>query len=159
MIMRKIAIFSFLFIALGCVKESSTSYTVKLLNSTIHRIEVIPYQNGSIGSSGSIILMADTEFTIANGSRRGIENQGGFDSKYFSSADSVKVIFDDSFTIIHYFSDLPSSPAERYYDYKSNRNLLNLYSYGYSFEDKSKYSRLAFYTYTFTEKDYLDAKE
>jgi hypothetical protein len=144
-------------IAVGCIKESSTYYQANIKNKTIHQIKVIPYFSGIVYSSKIILLNAGDSINIARGVDRGKVDHGGFDSDYFSGSDSLHVIFDDTYSISHYFVT-PSTFSSKYYFYSSLRNLGNYLSWEYSFKDESKHRREALYLYRFVDQDYLDAK-
>jgi hypothetical protein len=73
--------------------------------------------------------------------------------------DSLKVKYNDSFTITHYGNKLPSILTTPNYLLSSNRNMLNTDNY-YIEENKKRNKiinrKMVFIT---TEQDYLDAKQ
>jgi hypothetical protein len=141
----------------SCTKEETTNYYAYLKNKTTHKVEIRPYSGGVIMSTNIITLFPDDSLQIANGVDRGLVNNGGFNSPYFSGADSARVIFDDIFPITHYFKPAVVL-APKYYLPSSTRNLSNKNSYFYSSRDISKYKRESIYNFEFTEQDYLDAQ-
>jgi hypothetical protein len=157
--MKKITIILIAYlITIGCEKEPTTSYEVTLINPTLHQITVLPFFNGSVNANDTIFLVKSSNFVIAIGNELGIVNHAGFDSKYLSGIDSLLIIYDDSFEIVHY-NIAPPIVSPKSYLSSDPRNLFNYLNYEYSFEDKSKTMRQAWYRFTFTEQDYLDAKE
>ena len=144
-----------IFILLGCIKESQTSYTAELVNDTNHSIVIEYFQNGISMPNLTIDLKPHNSVIITSGFDRGIVNNAGFDSEYFG--DSAIVTFDSMYKMTHYFDSI-SNPSNKSYLYSSLRNLFNYLSYDYSYTDESKYKRNASYKYNFTEQDYIDAK-
>ena len=154
--MNKIQLSLCLFLFSSCIKEKTTSYFTLLKNPTSHKIIIKSYSSGTVDNNHIISLMPNSEFQIANGFDRGIIGNAGFNSPYFENKDSVRVTFDNLYTITHYFK-LPVNFETKYYLYGSNRNLGNYLSYNYSFNDISNYKRDNRYNYIFLEQDYLDA--
>lgn len=143
----------------GCTKEKITLYKAYLKNTTSHKIVIRPYFSGVVLPDKVITLLANNNntFEIANGFVRGIVKYG-FSSGYFGgSNDSVIVVFDDIYSITHYFNT-PASLNPKYYLATSHRNIGNPESYKIVSTDLSKYQRENVHTYEFTEQDYLDAK-
>src|SRR6188768_2813313 len=137
----------------GCIKEEITLYYAHAKNLTSHKIEIKPYFSGSVPASKIIVLMANETKEIANGFDRGIAGNVGFNSNYLSGSDSIIIMFDNLYSITHYFTQ-PNSFASKYYLYTSNRNICNKDNYIYTYEDLSKHKRENQYVYEFTEQDY-----
>ena len=145
------------FLFAGCNREASTSYRIEIINPTMHTIEFRPYYAGivppakvvRIGGNSILETMLDTD--------RGITGRAGFISKYFSGADSILVVYDNLYSIIHYVYT-PVALNPKHYLYSSLRNIRNPESYEYTFTDYSKWFRRNNHKYIFTEQDYLDAK-
>ena len=155
--MKKIAILIYFFGLISCIKEKTTSFTATLRNTTSHQIIIKPYSFGNIVSNNIISLLPNTEFQLAKGFDRGINGNAGFSSMYFENADSLKVTFDNLYSITHYFKT-PATYNNKYYSYSSLRNLGNYLSFNFNSIDISSYKRENTYTYTFVEQDYLDSK-
>lgn len=68
--------------------------------------------------------------------------------------DSVKVIYDNQKSIIHYRADFQNQNG---IPFSNNRNLLNQISYQKIIVSQSKHSVTGYYAYSFTEEDYLEA--
>lgn len=146
------------FILSSCVKEKQTFTDLKIKNSTAHSVEIIPYRHGDIYSEVIINIREYSDTMIKkNYFHRGISNIPLFFPEYLNDTDSAKVIFDNQFSITHYFKQT-SMVSEKYYEKLSNRNLSNLDSYNSFIESESKNTRHWISIYTFTEQDYLDAK-
>ena len=145
------------FLFVGCIKEGSTSYRATIINPTMHTIECRPYYAGIVPPASVFRIGANDTFELALGSDRGIVGRAGWTSKYMSGADSVLVVYDNLYSIIHY-GNTPAVLNPRHYLFSSLRNIGNPKSYEYTFTDHSKWFRSSNYKYIFTEQDYLDAK-
>ncbi|MEO7524510.1 MAG: hypothetical protein ABIT58_10470 [Ferruginibacter sp.] len=145
------------FILSSCQKEETTIYLAYLKNTTNHLIKIQPYTSGYIVTENIINLSPGEKLEIANGNARGLQNNAGFSSKYFSTADSIVVTYDDLYSISHYIIT-PSSLNSKYYLYPSNRNLAQKQSYTYMSENLSSHSRRNTYNYEFIEQDFLDTQ-
>ena len=145
------------FFLVSCQKEYSTTYSAYLKNATNHQIKIQPYTNGNVVTENIINLGPNQQIQIAYGNDRGLENNAGFSSKYFSNADSIIVTFDDLYSISHYIVT-PASLNSKYYLYTSIRNLAQKQSYTYTIEDLSSHSRQNTYNYEFVEQYYLDTQ-
>lgn len=151
-------LFIVLVILTSCNKERSTMYNANLINNTSHSIVIRPYSSGQIVTENVIIIPTLTRKEIANGIDRGINGNSGFSSKYLDNSDSLRVTFDDIYTITHYNFSNPSSLNTRHYLNTSLRNLINYRSYLFDSKSLSKYQVENTYNFEFKEQDYLDAK-
>ena len=132
------------FLFAGCIKEGSTSYRAVMINPTMHTIEFRPYYGGVVPPANVFKIGANDTLEIALGSFRGIVGQGGFISKYFAGTDSVLVVYDNLYSIVHYVYT-PVALNPRHYLYSSLRNIGNQLSYEYTFTDHSKWFRSSNY--------------
>jgi hypothetical protein len=144
-------------VLIGCTKEQITVYNAKIINKTSHSIVIKPYFQGAVPNEKTVHLEANQSFEIATGTDRGIVPDGGFDSYYLSGSDSIAVVFDGSYRMVHYFLQ-PAILAPRHYLITSNRNLYNKDNYTYTFTDVSKNRWENRYEYNITEQDYLDTQ-
>ncbi len=152
-----LAIFTLLILG-SCFGESLTNYEAFLVNSTSHEIKILCFKQGYVNSDDTLKLKAGETLRIANGSRRGLSGQVGFSSDHFGDGnDSCVVYYDKIYKVVHYVN-APSQLAQKYLEYSNTRNILQLESYSYYYSDRSKYIRDQTYTFTFTESDYLFAK-
>lgn len=142
---------------ISCRKEESTNYLANLKNNTNHLIIIKPYSNGQIVNANVINLSSFQEFQIAKGFDRGLNGNTGFRSKYFANCDSIRIIYDNLYTITHYINT-PLLLNNKYCLYSSNRNIFNAVNYAFSQKQLSKYQLENTYNFEFKEQDYLDAK-
>ncbi len=129
----------------GCKKEESTNYYAYLKNKTLHKIEIRPYVGNIFPADKVVKLLAGETKQIANGFDRGIVGNVGFNSSYLNASDSIVVIFDNLYSITHYFKS-PVIFSTKYYLYSSLRNVGNYLSYIYTYQDLSKHKRESTYT-------------
>ena len=142
----------------GCSKEQSTNYYAYLKNNTTHTIVISPYSKGQLVSNNIINLLPSTNFQVANGTFRGLVGNGGFFSKYYDNSDSVRVTFDNSYTITHYNFNNPNPLNSKYYLNTSLRNIINFKSYAFVSKSLSRNRIENNYNFEFIEQDYLDSK-
>ena len=141
----------------SCRKEQSTNYYANLKNNTTHQIVIKPYSGGQIVNSNVINLSPSQSFQIANGFDRGLNGNTGFSSKYFVVCDSIRITFDNLYTLTHYIHT-PNTLNNKYYLYSSSRNIFNASNYAYNQKVLSKYQVENTYNFEFKEQDYLVAK-
>lgn len=142
----------------ACKKESSTFYQSYFVNKSGHIIEIRPYFSGIVPTANILQMGINDTLQIADGFDRGIEYENnGFDSKYFAGSDSIKIIFDNLYSIIHYVNT-PAILAPKYYLYTSLRNIGNYKAYRQDIASSSKYSISKKFWFVFTEQDYLDTQ-
>ena len=109
--------------------------------------------------SDKIVLNLNDSIQIADGYWPGDMTRPGFISDYFDGPDdSIVVIFDDTFRMVHY-ANTPDQLAEIYYLFESLRNIGNASGYEFSRYKKKKEAYTNVHKYYFTEQDYLDAKD
>lgn len=144
----------------GCIVEDDTHYKAFLKNESDHELIYLFYKNGFLSKDDTILLTAYQSILIGEGVRRGINNRGGFSSKYFSESgeDSGIVMYDGLYSVVHYVFT-PTIPALKYIPLTSKRNIFNRDAYNYEFEDINKHTRNQTYIFTFTEADYEFAKQ
>jgi hypothetical protein len=156
--MKPFLLLFFCLITLGCQKEELTIYNAHLTNSTNHEITLLSYKKGVVLITDTIKLKPNERFKIANGFNRGISVSPGFSSNFFGdSNDSIKVVFDKTFSVTHY-ANLPDKLNKKYYLFNSLRNCLNANSYVFVSTKLSKYKLQNTHEYIFVEEDYLYAK-
>ena len=161
--MKKILFITTILIT-SCIKEEgSIRYMGYLKNSTKKRVEIISYKTFS-NNTGGFDYVNDTFYFYANQELLVYDNPIKMDKKTITKTevmfgDSLKVKYNDSFTITHYGNKLPSILTTPNYLLSSNRNMLNTDNY-YIEENKKRNKiinrKMVFIT---TEQDYLDAKQ
>jgi len=137
---------------LSCKKEEQTYYSVYIENQSTVSVEIMPFKNGIINSDDRILLSPGSNFKFAEGFDRGINNGGGFDSKYLNGTDSIDVVFNSDKKTIHFMNNTSTS-GNSFYTYNSERNLGNWQSYKMEVTDDSKFRRTIIYTYVFSDLD------
>jgi hypothetical protein len=153
--MRYLSILIIVFLT-SCIKEGQTHYTAKIKNETS---TILKFKIHSMHEFiDTIVLKQGEVIEIANGTDRGIVNHAGFDPYLSGGSDSFTVVYNDLYWNTHY-SDTTSRNSLRIINRNSNRNIYKYENYKYSFKDKKKHLREALYLYTFTEQDFLDAKQ
>ncbi len=132
-------------------------YTATIINTTQHSINILYYKGGIVYPNDIIKLVPNQQFEFAYGSHRGNVTGRGFSSNYFGeNDDSVVVIFDNLYKVVHYVNS-PLRFASKYYLYSSNRNILNVLSYRFISTATSSKSHKNDHFYDFIEQDYLYA--
>lgn len=157
--MRCILILLLITYTAACKKESSTRFEAYLINKSGHSIEIKPYFNGFVSTVNIMRLQQNDTLQIADGFYRGIssDSSAGFIPKYFAGADSLIVVFDNTYSITHYINT-PSLLNSKYYLFTSQRNIGNPRSYQMIIKSSSSTFRENEFWYTFTQQDYLDAQ-
>lgn len=146
-----------LFILVGCVKDYKSSTQTKLINTTNHTIKITPYLNGVIDIGMQQELMPNETKIVyeANPWGKTIEPCWGV---FLRPDDSVIVIYDNTYKMKHNrFND--TTTCDNCYIESNNRNLTNPNNYTPTIIKEEKEYLDGYYTYTFTEQDYLDAKK
>ena len=143
----------------ACSTETTNRSVTYAENITEHSISGRAYFQGSIDEY--------TSFELAPHEKKEINENGGWGQKngkgrsYGSTItfqDSILVIFDHKDTIAHYKPTLMGG-AKHFYPFSSPRNLYNEANYIETAIEKTSYSSKHYFLYTFTEQDYLDAKQ
>ncbi len=147
----------YLVVQIGCTKEKSTNTYLYIQNSTQHKIQVIPFKNGIEYTQGKFSLTSQQKLTIGVYSTRGISNIPLAFPEYMNGTDSIRVIYDSTYTITHYLIT-PVSYNSKFLLRSSNRNIGNIGNYINTITIDKKYQRSWDMIFTSTEQDYLDAK-
>jgi len=142
---------------LSCIKEEQTNYSAYLENPLQCRIDIQPFKGGFSNEADIITLSPGIVFKFAEGAERGKRNSGGFSSDMVSGTDSIVVVFDGLYKVVHLFNNTDSATGN-YYNYASFRNLGNWESYIVRVTDETKHSITLEFVYTFTEEDFNYAK-
>lgn len=140
------------------VKEEVSSTSVILFNNTEHQISITSFRNGVANNSSLIHLPNYGNYTIESGSSLGKTKGPVYFFDYFQNVDSVVVMWDNTYPITHMISDSFIS-TDKYIPFGNSRNLGNGNAYTNELTEETKYTIAWTVKYTFTEQDYLDAKE
>lgn len=158
-VIKLVMIFAFPLMFLSCIKEDKTLSHAFIYNGSNVGIQItlfssgVPMLNYQLDIEPNDSLVVSTDSYIGKGKMQG----AGFNNKYFELADSLIVIFDDSFKVTHY-RDTPLVFANKYYLPSNPLCIMNIGNWEYSF-DETKHSITNYFTYTFTEADYEYAKQ
>lgn len=123
----------------SCIKDPQEAITKLIIaKDTNHLIQLSAFLNGQIVND--IILDANNTDTIFNNGGKG----GSFSFFPFDTADSVRVTFDNQYSIIH-FRDRAQN--------NTNRNIFDLSNWTKQKENKYYFE----YKYLFQDADYNEA--
>lgn len=167
--MKRLKLFSLIFILeilfSGCIKEYYTLNKAILINNTSHQLTIIPFKViGIEPPSDTLYLLPNDSITILNGTSRGeksgVDWEGIFGS-FKQVGDSVIVVFDNSFSVTHYYQIPPDSlfRSKKYYLYISDRNILNFDNFKLNQKKIKRHLYENILWFQFTEADYDYAKE
>ena len=152
--MKKALILSVSILAASCSDMTSTAYKTVFTNTSGKKVEVRPYKNGVV-TEDAFTLENGAEASVASGSYRG---QGqGFAYLEPRGFDSVVVVFGDDARMPHYNTNITGG-SPKSYPKTSPRSLLNRANYAIAL-DEGRRKNVAFYSYSFTPQDYLDASK
>lgn len=152
--MRSTFIFVLLLLLGSCNRESGTLRRVVILNKSTHSISCYRYDHPRGKHYLDFRLAPGTAYTDTSMSS---QNPDTYDPALFAYSDSAQVIFDNRETIMHYLQESDQFQGH-HYPFNSSRNLLNINSYQISINKNKSWFRIITYTYTFTDRDYEDAK-
>jgi len=151
-------------VLMSCItEEGSIRYMGYLKNSTNKKIAIISYKTFS-NNIGGFDYVNDTFYLHANQELLVYDNPFKMDKKTITKTevmfgDSLKVKYNDSFTITHYGNKLPSILTTPNYLLSSNRNMLNTNNYNIQEIKKTKKITNRKMVFITNEQDYLDAKK
>jgi len=147
----------FLFLSTACIESRTDNYSF-IDNNTDHNIIIHPYRAGNISSSLIFEIGPHEKKLIDYTSYGGAKGDGFSYVSTITFQDSILVIFDHADTIAHYKPTLIGG-AKRFYPFNSPRNLYNEANYIKTTVAKTTHNVAYNFLYTFTEQDYLDAKQ
>ncbi len=145
----------FLFFSASCIIED-TGYTKSIIiNETGYTIKIIPYQNGVEQVDMIKILTPNTTTVVFERHDRLKTLKPSF-AEILQLYDWIEIVYNDVETIKH---QRFSSQDQTGIPYSSNRNITNPENYIKVITKETKHSISGYFSYTFTEQDYLDAKQ
>lgn len=150
----KKAILIIITLAFGsCIIDGHQDVHTKLINHSGHLINFEIFHNGTKLN----IPIAINDTAIVNESRGMGDNvlRGNY-GYLLQNYDSVRVWYDGINVIKHLKSD---ELNQKGIPYLSSRNLLNPDNYQEVITHQTAHSVTGYYAYTFTEQDYIDAKQ
>lgn len=139
----------------SCIVDGHSNIRTKLVNPTNHTIQIIPYNNGNEVLSGIVTIYPQktTEVAIWRGIGKVNPQNYGYELQY---CDSVKLLFENQSKIIYLNSGINNQNG---IVYSSVRNLINSKNYTKVIEFENAHSITGYFSYTFTEEDYIDANQ
>ena len=141
---------------ISCNKERNTTSDTFFINSTQHVVKVNAYVKGVVDSKISFELASNETKKVYHVNTRGINH--GISYGYINMpVDSFVVSFDNTYSIVHYKSNLISTNPKRYM-FDSKRNIYNDSSYALSVKNETEIERDVEFSYVFTDQDYIDAQ-
>lgn len=127
-----------------------------MANQTIHSIKITPYYLGEISNEDVKDIPPKGMVKVLSNSNRG-KSSGVSYPIYLMPLDSVVVVYDGVVTAIYYRQNSKGNNP-RAILYTSNRSIYNESNYTRRILSESKRQISNEYTFTFTEQDFLDAK-
>ncbi|MFN8436294.1 MAG: hypothetical protein U0V72_01550 [Cytophagales bacterium] len=137
----------------SCIREKYTVNESYLCNNTFYKISVLYYRNGSIDHSISTESLPSKSCILKSSYTSRENNITIHDST--TAIDSVVITYDDGTKIKHY--DMFNKDSTSGLIYTNSRNILNSNSWSKETTEKRN-KKLNKSTYTFSEQDYLNAK-
>jgi hypothetical protein len=138
----------------SCIKEESTLSELIYINNTKNTISFKVFQNSYI--SDSFKILPNSEFNKESFSERGLSKEPIIFFDFLRESDSIIVTFNDSFSLTH-LNDSVTYGKKRI-SYFSSRSLYGANYINIKVDEKKNYIHYK-KTFTFTEQDYLDAKQ
>lgn len=157
--LKLLMVFLLISILASCIKDKVTQFEAYLINNTTLIVEILPYKSGFVKAIDTIRIYPGDTIQIGDGYEYD-------DIKYphfFSEAlaieknDSIEVIFNDTYSVLHYVDTSEISVANKYYLFEDERNIINRNNYKFIMIRDGETTNLHFYT--FTESDYEFAKD
>ena len=137
----------------SCTVEEQGSTESLLINNTEHQIKIIGYQNGSKQELKNLAPQETVVVLKMHVFGKTIYPNFGTMLQPF---DFIEVVYDNKDTIVH---QRFNSQSQVGIPYSNIRNLTNPNNYIKAITEETKHSITGYFSYTFTEQDYLDAKQ
>lgn len=155
--MKYIRIGWLLMLFIGCVTKDYKSNTKTYFhNITSHKIEVLPYLDGMVSNADYKQINPYEHKMVLEMNVYGRTLSPDFGT-LLQPYDSVVVVFDDSIQSTHLKFNT-SIQTGHYIFYDSLRAISNPNNYIKTVEYEHEKYLVGYFTYTFSEQDYLDAK-
>jgi uncharacterized lipoprotein YehR (DUF1307 family) len=139
----------------GCAEHKSSTQTY-LKNSTGHKIEVCPFLNGIPTNTDYKLVLPFENLKVLDMHVNGKTLSPNFGS-LLRTYDSVVIKFDDSIAITHLRFNVTSVSYKAILE-SSGRSISNPNNYIQTISKDSKNALTGYFTFEFTEDDYLFAK-
>ncbi len=142
----------------SCRYEDSTNTSNFITNNTAHKITLTPYHNG-IADNNNIVNINSKESKMVLENNNLGKGTGYTYASDLAIKDSTYVLFDDTILEVHYsFKESSNNIHSTGIKSDSNRSIYNENNYIRQIKSENKHNISNEYTFTFTEQDYLDAK-
>lgn len=152
--MKKIFIVGLVLIV-SCIKDYNSSTKSYIDNKTSHNITIAPYYNGYIDSSLFRIILPFENKLVYEKNPRGKTLSPDY-ATILQPYDSVVVTFDGIYKTTHlkFNSEIMCTDC---IVFNSNRSISNNDNYIKTITEETKHYQIGYFTYTFSEQDYIDA--
>jgi hypothetical protein len=140
----------------SCVIDGHSDIKTNLINQSNHSIQILPYRNGVVEPISITTIPVNDIMVVSISRGMGKVNPHNYGNDLQLFCDSVKVIYDGVFTVIHRKANDPNLSG---IVYTNPRNIINSDNYLRTITSETGYSITAYFDFIFTEQDYLDAKQ
>ena len=141
----------------SCIRDYSSTTSSVIKNETAHTIQINPYLNGVIDNSMSYFINPNSEITPINLSMVRGKSLGSALGRLLQPFDSVVVVFDGFKSSKHNrFTD--SSNCNNCILQSNQRSIANENNWVKTVTREDKHTLTGYYTFTFIEQDFIDAK-
>jgi hypothetical protein len=137
----------------SCTVEEQGSTESLLINNTEHQIKIIGYQKGSKQELKNLAPQETVVVLKMHVLGKTIYPNFGTMLQPF---DWIEVVYDSKDTIVH---QRFNSQSQSGIPYTNIRNLTNPNNYIKAITEETKHSITGYFSYTFTEQDYIDASQ
>ena len=152
---RIVIILILILLSTACIIEDGGFTESFLINQSNHSIKVVPYLNGTVQVDAIELVNPYEKLSVFHLHQRGKITKPSY-ADILIAYDSVKLIYDDQYAVKH-LKTVAQAPHE--ISFVNNRNLVNVKNYEFVLDKETKHTIANHYNFTFTEQDYLDAKQ
>jgi hypothetical protein len=155
--MKQIIILTMLFCS-ACIKDYSSLTSSFIKNDTGHLILIEPYFNGLVDNNYTVELYPNEEKQLLKNVVVKGKSLGNAYGTYLQPFDSIIIHFDNTKFSIHTKFNSTDTLGSEVIKFNNNRSISNEKNWTKTITAEDKHTLNGFYTFTFTEQDYLDAK-
>lgn len=142
---------------IGCTKDYKSHTETYLDNSTSYSIEIQPFQSGAIDMDQLVTINPHERLKVYEDNVWG-KTLGPCWATLLQPYDSVMVVFNDERRSKHLRFSYTGS-CDYCIGFERNRNITNKKNYQQVVTKEHKRYLNGYFNYTFTEQDYLDARD
>ncbi|WP_045459713.1 hypothetical protein [Sporocytophaga myxococcoides] len=154
--MKTIHILFIIWVLPSCRDKESTHSESFIINTSNHEIKILPYDDGNLINGDIKSIPANSTIKVLALTTRG-KSTGPSYANNIMFFDSLNIVFDDTISSVHYRQNLSGDNPEAI-KFENNRNLYNEDNYVRKVVMEKKHYISTEYSFTFTEQDYLNAK-